>query len=441
MKVKLLKFFSIFLILPIVFLCSCMKSDKASVYFLNFKPELANAYNDIVAAYETETGVKVKVSTAAANQYEQTLKSEIAKTSAPTIFQINGPVGYNEWKDYCADLSDTKLYSILADKTLAVTEDGGVYGIPYVIEGYGIIYNDAIMKKYFSLPDKASKLSSAEEIKSFEQLEIVVEDMTAHLDELGIQGVFGSTSMSSGENWRWTTHLANLPLYYEFKDEENPTSTFLNADKIEFSSGDQYKQIIDLYLENSITPKNLLGSKSVADSMAEFALSQVAMIQNGNWAWSQISEVEGNTVKEEDIKFMPIFIGAEGEEEQGLCIGTENYFAINKNVPAEQQKASADFLYWLFSSETGKKLVYEKLGFITPFSTFSESEQPNDPLGRQVAKDLTDSSTKTVPWVFTAMPGENFKKDFGDALLDYVQGNKDFSEVSEIFKSSYERER
>ena len=110
---------------------------------------------------------------------------------------------------------------------------------------------------------------------------------------------------------------------------------------------------------------------------------------------------------------MPIFIGAEGEEEQGLCIGTENYFAINKNVPPEQQKASLDFLYWLFSSSTGKKLVYEKLGFITPFSTFSESEQPNDPLGKQVAKDLTDNTTKTVPWVFTAMPGENFKKDFG----------------------------
>ncbi len=441
MKIKLFKALSVILILPILFLCSCMKKDKASVYFLNFKPELATAYNEIVAAYEKETGIKVKVTTAAANQYEQTLKSEIAKTDAPSIFQINGPVGYNEWKDYCADLSDTKIYNILADKSLAITQDGGVYGIPYVIEGYGIIYNDAIMKKYFSLKDKASKLSSAEEIKNFEELEIVVKDMTAHLSDLGIEGVFGSTSMASGENWRWTTHLANLPLYYEFKNEENPTSAFLKADKIDFKNDTEFKQILDLYLENSITPKNLLGSKSVADSMAEFALSKVAMIQNGNWAWSQISEVEGNTVKAEDIKFLPIYIGADGEENQGLCIGTENYFAINKNLPAEQQKASADFLYWLFSSSTGKKLVYEKLGFITPFSTFSENEQPSDPLGRQVARDIKDSSTKTVPWVFTAMPGENFKKDFGDSLLDYVQGNKEFSEVSKIFKSSYERER
>ncbi len=441
MKIKFFRVISLALIASMLFLCSCGRSNKASVYFLNFKPELASSYQEIASAYEAETGVKVKITTAAANQYEQTLKSEIAKSSAPTIFQINGPVGYREWKDYCADLMDTKLYSILADKSLAVTDKGGVYGIPYVIEGYGIIYNDAIMKKYFALNDRESKLSSAEEIKNFEELEIVVEDMTKHLSELGIEGVFGSTSMSSGENWRWTNHLANMPLYYEFKDSEDPTSAVLNAHKVDFSFDDEFKQIFDLYLDNSITPKNLLGSKSVADSMSEFALSKVAMIQNGNWAWSQISEVPGNTVKEEDIKFMPIYIGADDEESQGLCIGTENYFAINKNVPPEQQTASLDFLYWLFSSSTGKKLVYEKLGFITPFSTFSENEQPNDPLGRQVAKDLTDSSTKTVPWVFTAMPGENFKKDFGDALLDYVQGNKEFNQVSEIFKNAYERER
>jgi ABC-type glycerol-3-phosphate transport system substrate-binding protein len=97
--------------------------------------------------YTEETGVAVKVVTAASGTYEETLKSEVAKTDAPTLFQINGPIGYNTWQDYCLDLSDTKLYSWLLDKSLAVTgKDGGVFGIPYVVEGYGIIYNNAIMK-------------------------------------------------------------------------------------------------------------------------------------------------------------------------------------------------------------------------------------------------------------------------------------------------------
>ena len=69
------------------------------------------------------------------------MKSEIAKSTAPTLFQINGPRGYANWKDYCKDLKDTEIYSHLKDKSLAVTSGDGVYGIPYVVEGYGIIYN------------------------------------------------------------------------------------------------------------------------------------------------------------------------------------------------------------------------------------------------------------------------------------------------------------
>ena len=39
--------------------------------------------------------------------------------------------------------------------------------------------------------------------------------MTSRKNELGIKGVFASTSLSTGEDWRWQTHLLNIPLYYE----------------------------------------------------------------------------------------------------------------------------------------------------------------------------------------------------------------------------------
>ena len=65
-------------------LAGCGKGSMAQVYYLNFKPESAKAYEKIAAEYEAQTGVKVKVVTAAANTYEQTLKSEIAKKNAQT---------------------------------------------------------------------------------------------------------------------------------------------------------------------------------------------------------------------------------------------------------------------------------------------------------------------------------------------------------------------
>ena len=281
---------------------STSKSTQ-EIYFLNFKPEIADVYKKIAKDYEAETGVKVKVETAASGTYEQTLKSEIAKKDAPTIFQINGPVGYKSWKDYCLDLKDTELYNHLLDKNLAVTSGtyeqtlkseiakkdaptifqingpvgykswkdycldlkdtelynhlldknlavtsgDGVYGIPYAVEGYGIIYNDEIMQKYFALSNKKTDVNSVDEINNFEKLKAVVEDMEANKDALGIQGVFASTSMASGNAWRWETHLANLPLYYEFKDDAGENGdvlqTGIDAKEIDFKYNENYKNI------------------------------------------------------------------------------------------------------------------------------------------------------------------------------------------------------
>ena len=134
-----------------IFMTGCAKQteEEGCVYYLNFKPEVAGVWEEIAQIYTEETGVEVKVNTAASGNYEKILKSEMAKREVPTLFQINGPLGYEEWKEFCLDLSDTELYGHLLDKELAITTEDGVWGIPYVVEGYGIIYNDAIMRKYF----------------------------------------------------------------------------------------------------------------------------------------------------------------------------------------------------------------------------------------------------------------------------------------------------
>ena len=429
-----------------VLFAGCGKKGNADVYFLNFKPESADAYKEIAIAYENETGVKVKIVTAAANSYEQTLKSEIAKSNAPTIFQVNGPVGYESWKQYCLNIENSDFAKLLSDKNLAIRgSDGtGIYAVPYVVEGYGIIYNNAIMKKYFALNDKLVDIDSAQEITNFEMLKLVVEDMSNHKSELGIEGVFASTSLASGEDWRWQTHLLNIPLYYEFKsndDYNDPTIAGLNAKEIAFRYSQNYRNIFDLYINNSITDRGLLGSKSTSDSMAEFALGRVVMVQNGNWAWSQIKDVKGNTVKEEDIKFLPIYTGLDGEEKQGLCIGTENYFAINKNANEESQKKSLDFLNWLFTSKTGKDYVTNKLGFVTPFNSFTEQELPSDPLAREVVRYMNDNELETVPWIFTSLPSDVFKTEVGGALLGYVQRDKEWKDVETTVKSMWKSER
>lgn len=409
-------------------------ADGGKVYYLNFKPEVDTQWQEIAAAYTAETGVEVKVVTTASGTYEEVLRSEIAGTDAPTLFQINGPVGYQNWKDYCLDLTNSELYNALSDKGLAVTgADGGVYGVPYTVEAYGIIYNDAIMQAYFATD--GAKAASVDEINSFAKLKEVVEDMTAKKDDLGIQGVFASTSLLPGEDWRWQTHLANVPVYYEYKD-----NNVSDMAEITFKYSDNFKNIWDLYINNSTCAPGLLGSKAVTDSMAEFALGQCAMVQNGNWAWGQISDVEGNTVKEEDVKFMPIYAGIAGEENQGLCTGTENFWCVNSQASEADQKATLDFVNWMISSDAGKDYMVNSLGNAAPFSTFGDDEKPTDPLAKEMFRYM-ENGKNSVTWNFTTFPSQAFKDDFGAALLEYCNGNMTWDEVKDLVVSRWAEEK
>lgn len=394
-----------------------------SVYFLNFKPEIADDYETLMAAFTEETGIEAKVVTAAEGQYESTLKVEMEKEEAPTLFTVNGPVGYNTWKDYCADLTDTELYKLLNQKDMAISTDDGVFGIPLMQETYGLICNKAIFEKYFALDGIADTgCKSIEDINSFEKLKAVSDDMQAHKADLGIEGVFSEIALNSGSNWRITNHLYCLPLYYEYT-----TKGISDAAEIEFTHADQYKAIIDLYLTDSTVPQSDASSGSVDDSMLEFAQGKAAIAQNGVWAWNQINpeKVDGSVVKAEDLYYMPIYIGAEGEEEQGLCTGTENFVCINSQASDDDIAASEKFLEWLYTSETGTAFVSTSYG-VAPFDGFnnSDAEEANPLVKLALADDKTP-----VTWVTTTTPSEAWKNALGENLLAYAEGSTEWSTV------------
>ena len=408
--------------------------SENGVYLLNFKPEAEEALKTIASAYKDKTGVEVKVVTAASGTYQQTLQTEVAKSNPPTIFNINGPVGLVTWKDYALDLSGTEFVKALTDSSMALTdEDGVVYGSPLGVEGYGLIYNAAILNKYFAM--EGAKATSVDEIKGFDKLKEVVEDMQAKKADLGIEGAFACTSLASGEDWRWQTHLANYPVFYEFRDKG-----VTDAKEIALTYSDNYKQIFDLYLNNSTVAPSAAAAKTVTDSMADFALGKCAFVQNGNWAWSQISEVEGNTVAEGDIHFMPIYIGVSGEEKSGIALGTENYLAVNSQVSETAQKASIDFLTWLLTGEGAKMLVDNSVVSVSPYPAFSELT-PADPLGKETAQFLANKELYPINWVFQTFPSQEFKNQLGSHLAQYASGQEDWSAVKDYFVSAWKSEK
>lgn len=418
-------------------LTACGQNNGPSVYYLNFKPEQSQQFEQIAEEYTAETGVPVKVVTAASGSYMQTLKAEMAKTNAPTLFQINGQEGYGIWKDYLADMSDYEITQALQDDAQPITNaDGAVVGVPFAMEGFGILYNEEILDSYFALP--GAKVGSMEELNSFEDLKAVAEDMQARKDQLGIEGAFAATSLAAGEEWRWTNHLMNGPIHYEIEDRG--VQDFSDLADFEFTYGDNYRNLFDLYLQNSTVTPSLASARAVSDSMAEFATGKAAMVQNGNWAWGQISEEGGNVVKEDKIKFMPMYMGLPNEENVGINVGTENFLSVNKKASEEDQKATRDFLNWLFLSERGKELVVNDLGFIAPFQNYGVDDVPADPLARQVQEALSDDTAEALPWDFQYTPNQQFRDLYGQNLAQYANGNMTWENLVSKLKEDWNYE-
>lgn len=405
-------------------------SGEGAVYYLNFKPEQADQWVALAKTYTEETGVPVTVVTAASGTYEQTLKSEMAKSEAPTLFQVNGPVGLASWKDYCYDLKDSAVYKDLSSDDFAlIGDDGSVKGIAYVIETYGLIYNKKLLNDYIAT--EGAVITSADDIKDFATLKAVADDIQAKKDDLGIEGAFTSAGFDASSDWRFKTHLANLPLYYEYK-----------ADGISFTDAvkgtylDNFKQIFDLYITDSTCASTLLSGKTGEDAASEFALGEAVFYQNGTWAYGDIKD---NDVADEDLGMLPIFIGADGETNQGLCTGSENYWCVNSKASEENIQATLDFLQWVVESDAGKNSLATEMGFVTPFSTFTDDYLPANPLV-VAADEYVKKGTVSVTWNFTTMPSEEWKNQLGSAMLEYAQGTGNWDAVVTAFVDGWATE-
>lgn len=173
--------------------------STGSVYYLNFKPEQSQQWERLATSYTNATGVPVTVVTAASGTYEDTLRSEMEKAEAPTLFQVNGPVGLRAWREYCLDLRDTALYRYLKSDDFALKEGEQVLGVAYVLETYGLIANKTLLEKYVAMD--GAKIDSINDINSFEALKAVAEDIQARREELGVRGAFTSAGMDASSDW------------------------------------------------------------------------------------------------------------------------------------------------------------------------------------------------------------------------------------------------
>ena len=386
-----------------------------SVYYLNFKPESDAAWQTLAAAYTAETGVPVKVVTAASGEYETMLVSEMDKDGAPTLFQCNEG-GVATWGDFCYDLSSTDVYNELVSKDYALKNaNGEVISIAYCLETYGIIVNKALLEKAGH---------SLDEITNFESLKAVADDIHARAAELGFDA-FTSAGLDGSSSWRFSGHLANMPLFYEFRDD----SVSSKPATIKGTYLDNYKNVWDLYITDSATTGAALLTATGDQAEAEFGQGKAVFYQNGTWEFSNLTSAEKFAMNPDDLTMIPIYCGVEGEEKAGLCTGTENYWSVNKNAKPEDIQATLDFLKWVVTSDAGTTMMSEQFGACP----FKSSKAPSNPFSA-LANEYVANGCYPVTWAFNFTPAVNdWRAAVVDALSKYTAGNGSWDDVKTAF--------
>ena len=412
-----------------------VEAGEGSVYLLNFKPETDQAWQDLAATYTEQTGVDVTVVTAADGQYKTTLQSELAKSDAPTIFTIGSKSDAQEWADYTYDLSDSALYSHLTDKSLAIENDGIIAGVANCYECYGLIYNKTILQNYIDNYEGAV-ISSIDEIDNFDTLKAVCEDINSNVDAINeacgteLTEAFASSGLDSGSNWRFSGHLAGIELYYEFKD----AGCDLVAGQSEITGKylDNFKNVWDLYVNTSAADKATLDSGAL-NAEEELGMGEAVFYQNGDWEYAAFSNPDnGYLVTTDDLSMMPISFGVDDANE-GLAVGTENYWAVNSKASQEDIDSTLAFLEWVITSDEGRTAINTEMGLTAPFDTFTGDFASQNGFAA-MANEYAAAGKTSVAWSFNATPAvDDWRADVLAPLTEYTERGGSWDDVATAF--------
>lgn len=392
--------------------------EDISLTIMQGKVEFNSQFNELAEMYMNENpNISIDItSVGGGTDYFTQLTTRFSAGDEPDIFSVAGPNEFEQMAEYLADLSDTEAASAALEGTLDdVTEDDGtVTALPYNLEGYGFIYNKDVFE--------AAGID-AEAISTYEDLEEAVQTLDEQLDDLDIQAVF---AFPGAEAWVPGNHLSNVFLAHEFNESVNEAYA---AETVTFERGDEFQRMLDLQVDYSIEPVLSLDYSQQVEEY--FSLGQVAMIQQGNWVYPTLEQMDPDFA-ENSVGMIPIPL--EGHENH-LPVGIPNYWGVNSNSDDATIQAAKDFLDWMYLSDEGKDFVINEFNFIPSYEGYEDMEIA-DPLS-QIVYDYSERG-ETIGWVFNGYPTGWTNNEFGPNIQAYIGGEMSWDEMTDNSISAWE---
>ncbi len=334
--------------------------EGTEIVIFQSKVEIVDQLEACAQAFEDETGIKVEVWGTTGDDYLQQLKTKLANNQGPTIFNQTGYSELEMLQGYAADLTDLSIVPEVADGLLdPVKVDDKVYGIPYTVEGFGLVYN--------------KDLCDASTLKSTDDFINLIKEQKAN----GVEGF-----ELSQETYFLIGHILNTP----FALQDNPEQFIadLEEGKVKMADNEIFKEFADMMVQIRENCQNPL-EQNYDGEVGDLATGKAAMIHQGNWCISLLQDFEF-----ENVGLAPLPLAGNDK----LAVAAPSYWTVNSQATEQEQAAAKKFIEWLYTSETGKSFLYDEFKFIPVLK--NDTSENLDVLSAEVSKYVSEG--KTIGW-------------------------------------------
>ncbi|MCL6586610.1 MAG: ABC transporter substrate-binding protein [Anoxybacillus sp.] len=358
-------------------------SSEVKITLLNSKGEIQAQLEEAAKEFSKENpGTTLEVIPAAAGQSPfEKVSSMYAAGNAPTISMVD-PGDVKKFADKALDLSNEKWVKDAIDGSLddAKTEDGKILAFPFAVEGYGLIYNKAVLDKAVGGNFDPASIKTRKDLA----------ELIKKIQKTGV-----ASNLQSPMDWSLGAHYLTIGYSVQSNkfEEVEAFLTNLKEGKEDLTKNEKLNGLLDtfdLLKENNVNKKDPM-SGTYEQGPELLGKGKVGLWFMGNWAWPQI---KGFDTTNGNYGFLPVPI-SDNPDDYGnsqISVGVTKRLIIDKeqNSP-EQQAAAKKFLEWLVYNEKGQDFLVNKANIIPAFKNITL--EPQDPLAKSIKAYMNNNKT------------------------------------------------
>ncbi len=392
-------------------------SPDVSITLLNSKSQIETQLQQAASLFHKQyPNISINVSAVPESGTPlQAVQALYASGNAPTIY-MGDPSDVLQLTDKAVNLTHQPWVKDVNPSYMAParTKNGQIFGFPFAIEGYGLIYNVKVVDKAMGGKFNPKSIDT----------QAALRNLLIKIQKSGVAGDYFAPM-----NWSLGGHFLGMM----YADQSNSPAkvdqfiTNLSKGKVNLAKNGVFNGLMNTF--NLIESYNIQKASPLAGQYAtaeaDLATGRVGMFFQGDWIWPDLQTMKLNP----DLGFLPVPISNNPKQygNTQIPVGATKFLVINKvdNSPA-QVAAAEKFLNWIALNKQGEKQLAINMSIIPPFK--NNPFVPNNPLARSIENYM--HAGKTSEFMVT-LPSNQWLVN-GNAMAKYMAGAQTRTQLASV---------